>query len=432
MVDDFVAPEVVQERMDRARPTLVERSALREARRRGSGGSRRSSSRARRRRDPTCGRAAPGRTSSSTSPPAGRRRVGRRRLVDVRDHRGGAALAARRAASARSRPAPPAPGPHPGRSGVTPTPRARRADRLGQVGAGARSSRAALGDVEIVSLDSMQVYRGWTSAPPSRRRRSGPRCRTTWSTSPTRRRSGRCARTQDGARAAIADIEARGRRALLVGGTGLYVRAVVDDLEIPRDRPGGARRDRRRRRRTTTLAAARTRRLTRARPGRGGAHRAGQPPPHRARARGDRADRPAVLVVRARPRRVPAAGDPGHDARHRGRRRPMLARRIDGAVRRRCARAGLVDEVRALGRRRRVVAHRARGDRLPRGARPPRRRHARPRRRVRRGGAAHPAVRPPPARCGSGAIRACSGSATGRRRSRCCAACRACWHAWRP
>src|SRR5689334_9449506 len=40
-------------------------------------------------------------------------------------------------------------------------------------------------------------------------------------------------RTQQGAHAAIADIEARGRRALLVGGTGLYVRAVVDDLAIP-------------------------------------------------------------------------------------------------------------------------------------------------------------------------------------------------------
>jgi tRNA dimethylallyltransferase len=31
----------------------------------------------------------------------------------------------------------------------------------------------------------------------------------------------------------VADIEARGRRALLVGGTGLYVRAVVDDLRFP-------------------------------------------------------------------------------------------------------------------------------------------------------------------------------------------------------
>lgn len=41
------------------------------------------------------------------------------------------------------------------------------------------------------------------------------------------------ARFQAAARAAVADIEARGRRALLVGGTGLYVRAVVDDLRFP-------------------------------------------------------------------------------------------------------------------------------------------------------------------------------------------------------
>jgi tRNA dimethylallyltransferase len=41
------------------------------------------------------------------------------------------------------------------------------------------------------------------------------------------------ARFQGAARAAVADIEARGKRALLVGGTGLYVRAVVDDLRFP-------------------------------------------------------------------------------------------------------------------------------------------------------------------------------------------------------
>jgi tRNA dimethylallyltransferase len=35
------------------------------------------------------------------------------------------------------------------------------------------------------------------------------------------------------ARAAIADIEQRGKRALLVGGTGLYVRAIVDGLQLP-------------------------------------------------------------------------------------------------------------------------------------------------------------------------------------------------------
>jgi tRNA dimethylallyltransferase len=41
------------------------------------------------------------------------------------------------------------------------------------------------------------------------------------------------ARYQRDARAALADIAARGRGALLVGGTGLYLRALVDELEIP-------------------------------------------------------------------------------------------------------------------------------------------------------------------------------------------------------
>ncbi len=41
------------------------------------------------------------------------------------------------------------------------------------------------------------------------------------------------ARFQTEARAAVADIEARGKRALLLGGTGLYVQAVVDDLQFP-------------------------------------------------------------------------------------------------------------------------------------------------------------------------------------------------------
>jgi tRNA dimethylallyltransferase len=41
------------------------------------------------------------------------------------------------------------------------------------------------------------------------------------------------ARFQAAARDAIASIEERGRRALLVGGTGLYLRAVVDDLCFP-------------------------------------------------------------------------------------------------------------------------------------------------------------------------------------------------------
>lgn len=38
---------------------------------------------------------------------------------------------------------------------------------------------------------------------------------------------------QQAAQAAVADIERRGNRPLLVGGTGLYLRSIVDDLEIP-------------------------------------------------------------------------------------------------------------------------------------------------------------------------------------------------------
>ncbi len=44
-------------------------------------------------------------------------------------------------------------------------------------------------------------------------------------------------RHQAAARAAVAGIEARGKRALLVGGTGLYVQAVVDDLRFPGEDP---------------------------------------------------------------------------------------------------------------------------------------------------------------------------------------------------
>ena len=95
----------------------------------------------------------------------------------------------------------------------------------------------ALGDVEIVSIDSMQVYRGMdvgtAKASPAERARVPHHLLDLadpdeeWSV----------ARFQREARAAVAGIEARGRRALLVGGTGLYVRAVVDDLRFPGEDP---------------------------------------------------------------------------------------------------------------------------------------------------------------------------------------------------
>ena len=44
-------------------------------------------------------------------------------------------------------------------------------------------------------------------------------------------------RHQAAARTAVAGIEARGKRALLVGGTGLYMQAVLDDLRFPGEDP---------------------------------------------------------------------------------------------------------------------------------------------------------------------------------------------------
>jgi tRNA dimethylallyltransferase len=90
-----------------------------------------------------------------------------------------------------------------------------------------------LGDVEIVSADSMQVYRGFDigTAKPSLAERARVPHHLLDIVDPSEEWS--VVRFRDAARAAIAEIESRGRRALLVGGTGLYVRAVIDDLEFP-------------------------------------------------------------------------------------------------------------------------------------------------------------------------------------------------------
>jgi len=88
-----------------------------------------------------------------------------------------------------------------------------------------------LGDVEIVSVDSMQLYRGLDvgTAKPTAEERARVRHHMLDLAEPTEDWS--VAQFQDAARTAVRDIEARGRRALLVGGTGLYVRAVVDNLK---------------------------------------------------------------------------------------------------------------------------------------------------------------------------------------------------------
>ncbi len=87
--------------------------------------------------------------------------------------------------------------------------------------------------VEIVSVDSMCVYRGMdigTAKATAAQRRLTPHHLIDL-VEPSEEFTVR--RFQDSARAVLADIDARGGRALLVGGTGLYMRAVVDDLELP-------------------------------------------------------------------------------------------------------------------------------------------------------------------------------------------------------
>jgi tRNA dimethylallyltransferase len=96
----------------------------------------------------------------------------------------------------------------------------------------------AFGDVELVSVDSMQVYRGLdigTAKPTTAERTEVPHHLLDIAELDE---EVSVADVQGRARAALADIEARGAHALLVGGTGLYVRAVIDDLDLPGQFPG--------------------------------------------------------------------------------------------------------------------------------------------------------------------------------------------------
>lgn len=92
---------------------------------------------------------------------------------------------------------------------------------------------ASLGDVEIVSVDSMQVYRGMDvgTAKATPAERAAIAHHMVDVAEPAEDYS--VARYQAEARAVVTDIASRGHRALLVGGTGLYVQAVVDDLCFP-------------------------------------------------------------------------------------------------------------------------------------------------------------------------------------------------------
>ena len=90
-----------------------------------------------------------------------------------------------------------------------------------------------VGDIELVSADALQVYRGMDigTAKPTPVERRDVRHHLVDVADPAEEYS--LARFLEEARAAIDDIAARGRRAVVVGGTGLYVQALIDDLELP-------------------------------------------------------------------------------------------------------------------------------------------------------------------------------------------------------
>jgi len=96
---------------------------------------------------------------------------------------------------------------------------------------------ATVDGVELVSIDSMQVYRGMDvgTATPTAAERAAIRHHLIDLVEPNETFA--VGDFQQRARAAIADIRGRGGIPVLVGGTGLYLRAVIDDLEIPDQYP---------------------------------------------------------------------------------------------------------------------------------------------------------------------------------------------------
>jgi tRNA dimethylallyltransferase len=89
------------------------------------------------------------------------------------------------------------------------------------------------GAAEIVNADAMQLYRGMdvgTAKLPVEDRRGIPHhCFDLWDVTET----ASVAVYRDAAREAIADIEARGAVAILVGGSGLYIESVTRELDFP-------------------------------------------------------------------------------------------------------------------------------------------------------------------------------------------------------
>lgn len=93
------------------------------------------------------------------------------------------------------------------------------------------------GDVELISIDSMQVYRGMdigTAKPTPAERARVPHHLLDMVEASDEFTVAEFGRAYD---EVLADLAARDRRAILVGGTGLYHRAVIDDLDLPGEWP---------------------------------------------------------------------------------------------------------------------------------------------------------------------------------------------------
>jgi tRNA dimethylallyltransferase len=90
-----------------------------------------------------------------------------------------------------------------------------------------------IGDVELVSIDSMQVYRGMDigTAKPTPADRAEIPHHLLDLVEPTEEFT--VADFRDAYADALDEIGQRGHRALLVGGTGLYHRVVIDDFDLP-------------------------------------------------------------------------------------------------------------------------------------------------------------------------------------------------------
>lgn len=88
-------------------------------------------------------------------------------------------------------------------------------------------------DAEIVNADSMQLYRGMDigTAKLTLGERGGVDHHLLDVLDVTE--DATVAWYQDRARAAIAEIHSRGKSAVIVGGTGLYIKAILDDLNFP-------------------------------------------------------------------------------------------------------------------------------------------------------------------------------------------------------